>query len=66
LEEQAIAQLELQDPFPSLKTVLQQNYKYEDMPEMFCFGLLEAFDMAQLKALADPRPVVETARPAIK
>ncbi|MCX6915809.1 MAG: hypothetical protein NT167_22645 [Verrucomicrobia bacterium] len=66
LEEQAIAQLDLQDPFPSLKTVLQQNYKYEDMPEMFCFGLLEAFDMAQLKALADPRPVLETARPAIK
>jgi hypothetical protein len=63
LEEQAIARLDLQDPFPNLKTVLQQNYKYEDMPEMFCFGLLEAFDMPQLKALAAPRPIVETIRP---
>ena len=62
LEEQAIARLDLQDPFPSLKAVLQQNHKYEDMPEMFCFGLLEAFDMAQLKALAAPRPVAETTR----
>jgi hypothetical protein len=50
----------LQDPFPSLKAVLQQNYRYEDMPEMFCFGLLEAFDMEQLKALAAPRIAVST------
>ena len=63
LEEQAIAKLELQDPFPSLKAVLQQNHRYEDMPEMFCFGLLDAFDMPQLKALAAPRPVVETTKP---
>jgi hypothetical protein len=60
LEEQAIARLDLQDPFPSLKAVLQQNYRYEDMPEMFCFGLLEAFDMEQLKALAAPRIAVST------
>ena len=59
LEEQAIARLELQDSFPSLKAVIQQNHTYEDMPEMFCFGLLEAFDMEQLKNLVAPRPVVE-------
>jgi hypothetical protein len=64
LEEQAIARLELQDPFPSLKAVLQQNHRYEDMPEMFCFGLLDAFDIDRLKALAAPRPIVETIRPA--
>jgi hypothetical protein len=63
VEEQAITRLDLQDPFPSLKTVLQQNHKYEDMPEMFCFGLLEAFDMEQLKSLVAPRPVSKTARP---
>jgi hypothetical protein len=63
LEQQAIARLNLENPFPSLKAVIQQNHQYEDMPEMFCFGLLEAFDMPQLKALAAPRPVVETTKP---
>ena len=27
------------------------------MPEMFCFGLLEALDVKQLMALVAPRPV---------
>ena len=66
LEEQAIAKLNLQDPFPSLKTVLQQNHSYEDMPEMFCFGLLQDFDIPQLKSLVDPRPVAETTRTQIR
>ncbi len=52
LEEQAIARVELHDAFPSLKAVIEQNHSFEQMPEMFCFGLLEAFDMEQLKALA--------------
>jgi hypothetical protein len=59
LEEQSIARLELKDSLPSLKAVLRQNQRYEDMPETFCFGLLEAFDMEQLKALVVPRLVVE-------
>ncbi len=59
LEEQAIARLELHDSFPSLKAVIRQNHTFEEMPEMFCFGLLEAFDLEQLKALAAPRPVIE-------
>ena len=57
LEEQAIARLELHDAFPSLKAVIQQNHTFEQMPEMFCFGLLEAFDMEQLKALASAKVV---------
>jgi hypothetical protein len=28
------------------------------MPEMFCFGLLEATDVRQMAALVAPRPVV--------
>jgi hypothetical protein len=52
LEEQAIARVELHDAFPSLKAVIEQNHSFEQMPELFCFGLLEAFDMEQLKALA--------------
>jgi hypothetical protein len=27
------------------------------MPDLFCFGLLEAVDLKQLAALAAPRPV---------
>ena len=27
------------------------------MPELFCFGLLESFDITQLAALSGPRPV---------
>ncbi len=63
LEEKASARLDLENPFPSLRAVIQQNHQYEDMPELFCFRLLEAFDMPQLKALAAPRPVVETTKP---
>jgi dienelactone hydrolase len=55
LEEQAIARLDLHDSFPSLKAVIQQNHTFEEMPELFCFGLLEAFDMGQLQALTAPR-----------
>ena len=53
----AIARLELHHAFPSLKAVIEQNHTFEQMPEMFCFGLLEAFDMEQLMALVAPRPV---------
>ena len=59
LEAQAITCLELHGSFPSLKTVIQQNRSFEEMPELFCFGLLEAFDLERLKVLAAPRPVVE-------
>ena len=58
LEEQAIARLELHQSFLSLKAVIERNHTFEQMPEMFCFGLLEAFDIEQLKALAAPKPVV--------
>jgi hypothetical protein len=65
LEEGAVGRVELQNSFPSLKTVIQQNHTFEQMPEMFCFGLLEAFDLEQLQDLAAPRPPVERATPQI-
>jgi hypothetical protein len=52
LEEKSVSRLELHDAFPSLKAVIEQNYSFEQMPEMFCFGLLKSFDMEQLKPLA--------------
>jgi hypothetical protein len=58
LEEVAIGGLELHGSFGSLKEVLEQNGCGERTPEVFCFGLLEAFDILQLAALSAPRPVV--------
>ena len=37
--------------------MLEQNRSVDQMPEMFCFGLLEALDVKQLTALVAPRPV---------
>jgi hypothetical protein len=58
LEETAIRAVELHQPLTSLKQVLEQNATVEQTPELFCFGLLEAFDIRQIAALAAPRPVV--------
>jgi hypothetical protein len=58
LEEEAIGGLELHGAWGSLKEVLEQNRAVNQMPEVFCFGLLEAVDVKQLVALVAPRPVV--------
>ena len=52
LEEKAVGGLELRKCHASLKEVIEQNMIYQTRPEMFCFGLLEEFDIPQLKALA--------------
>ncbi|HEY7157624.1 MAG TPA: acetylxylan esterase [Gemmataceae bacterium] len=57
LEEKAVGRLELHGALGSLKEILEQNRSVDQMPEMFCFGLLEAFDVKQLSALVAPRPV---------
>jgi Acetyl xylan esterase (AXE1) len=57
LEPKGIDKMELQGSLGSLKEVIEQNQTVVAMPEMFCFGLFEAFDVKQLTALAAPRPV---------
>jgi hypothetical protein len=57
LEDRAIGGLRLRGALPSLKEVIEKNWSFEQAPELFCFGLLESFDIPQLNALADPRPV---------
>lgn len=52
LEQRAIARVEPRDSFESLKDILRQNISVDKAPELFCFGLLEAFDIPQLKGLA--------------
>ena len=58
LEEKAIGALELRGALGSLKTVIEQDWTVDQKPELFCFGLLEAFDIEQLTALVSPRPVM--------
>lgn len=57
LEPSAIAGCELVDCYPTLKVIIEQNGSVTQTPELFCFGLLEQFDIPQLAALAAPRPV---------
>jgi hypothetical protein len=57
LEEKAIAGLQLAGSLASLKEIIEQNRSVQEMPEAFCFGLLEKFDIKQLIALVAPRPV---------
>lgn len=58
IEEDAIGGLELREASGSLKELIESRAAYSKSPELFCFGLLEEFDVAQLAALAAPRPVV--------
>lgn len=57
VETEAIGELRLSRPMASLKEVLSRDLTMSDTPELFCFGLLERFDMPQLKALVSPRLV---------
>jgi len=57
LEAKAIGRVELHNSLGSLKEVIENNWSVNQKPELFCFGLLEAFDIKQLAALVAPRPV---------
>jgi dienelactone hydrolase len=57
LDESTIAALELSGGLRSLHDVIDRNWSVEQAPELFCFGLLEHFDIEQLAALVAPRPV---------
>ena len=59
--EPSVAGARLHDSLGSLHEVLEQDLAYEQSPELFCFGLLEAFDIRSLIALAAPRPVTVAA-----
>ena len=57
LEDEAIASLELHQPFSSFKQIVEENLQIPDGPELFCFGLLKEFDIPQLQSLIEPRTV---------
>ncbi len=54
LEPTAIATLHQTDALPSLHEVIRQNWSVDQYPELFCFGLLAACDIPQLKTLVGP------------
>ncbi len=54
-EPQAVSAVRLARTLGSLKEVIEQSLSVGEAPELFCFGLLEQFDMLQLAALIAPR-----------
>ena len=60
LEPEAVAGLRMDESFGSLKEIIERDLDARDAPELFCFGLLEAFEMDDIRALVAPRPVEST------
>jgi hypothetical protein len=58
LDTESTTRVELIAPLGSLKELIEQNKTFDQSPELFCFGLLEHFDVKDLAALVAPRPVV--------
>ena len=57
LEPESISSLELHNPLGSFKEIIETNRVVDTTPELFCFGLLEEFDVKQIAALVAPRPI---------
>ncbi|MGH7944652.1 MAG: hypothetical protein ACREF9_06560, partial [Opitutaceae bacterium] len=53
LERSASGGLDLREPMSSLKELIEKNAGANERPEQFCFGLLETFDVPELRKLAD-------------
>jgi hypothetical protein len=57
LETDAIAGVELHGSMTSLKEVIETNKGVNEAPELFCFGLLEHFDLPLIAEIVKPRRV---------
>lgn len=57
LDQKSIGSLQLHQPLKSLKQVVENNWGVDKFPELFCFGLLERFDLPQIHGLFAPRQV---------
>jgi hypothetical protein len=58
LDHSAIVGVQLHGSYGSLKEIIEQSGSVDKTPELFCFGLLEKFDIVHLAALVAPREVV--------
>ncbi|MDX2036122.1 MAG: hypothetical protein SFX72_05685 [Isosphaeraceae bacterium] len=57
LEPDATAELILEEALGSLHTLIDERVPYDRAPELFCFGLLESFDLDDLARLSQPKPL---------
>lgn len=57
LETDAIAGVRLEEAFGSLAEIIHRDLDARQAPELFCFGLLEAFELEDIRAFVAPRPV---------
>jgi hypothetical protein len=57
VEPQAIAEVELQNSWNSVKEFIDRDFELKDAPELGCFGLLHEFDIPQLEVMVSPRIV---------
>jgi len=55
IEPNAISNTVVRGSFGSLKEIIEKKMNSQQGPELFCFGLLEQFDIPQLAQLATPR-----------
>ena len=62
LEADAISGVRLQDSFGRLAEIIERDLDARQAPELFCFGLMEAFEMEDIRTLVSPRPI-ETVGP---
>jgi hypothetical protein len=53
MEPRHVGELRPSEHIESLHGILLNNWTVADKPELFCFGLLESFDVPQLKVLAE-------------
>lgn len=57
LEEDAINGVTVHNSYGSLKQVIEEDLAVNEFPELFCFGLLEQFDIDRIASLVEPRRV---------
>ena len=57
IEPVAIDAVRVDGSLASLREVIERNDSYDAKPELFCFGLLEHFDIQSIAALSVPRDV---------
>ncbi len=57
LEPDTVKRLITVDLPASLKLLIEENDKYDRHPSLFCFGLLEQFDVREMLAMVAPRQV---------
>ena len=62
LEADAVSGVRLQGSFSSLAEIIERDLDARQAPELFCFGLLESFELEDIRALVSPRSV-ETVSP---